>query len=85
MFVRPLIEELKQLWRGVKAYDSHTEKEFTMRAAYLWSVHDLLCWGLVLKYYELRTRQHRKRLLNNDLRPPKHYFPQDITISGRRS
>jgi hypothetical protein len=35
MFVRPLIEELKQLWRGVKAYDSHTEKEFTMRAAYL--------------------------------------------------
>ena len=45
MFVRPLIEELKQLWRGVKAYDSHTEKEFTMRAAYLWSVHDLLAYG----------------------------------------
>jgi hypothetical protein len=29
----------------VKAYDSHTEKEFTMRAAYLWSVHDLLAYG----------------------------------------
>jgi hypothetical protein len=46
MFVRPLIEELKQLWRGVKAYESHTEKEFTMRAAYLWPVHDLLVWGM---------------------------------------
>jgi hypothetical protein len=20
------------------------------------------CWGLVLKYYELRTRQHKRRL-----------------------
>jgi hypothetical protein len=32
------------------------------------------CWGLVLKCYELRTRQHR--MLNvNVLRPSKHYFP----------
>jgi hypothetical protein len=32
------------------------------------------CWGLVLKCYELRTRQHR--MLNvNALRPSKHYFP----------
>jgi hypothetical protein len=30
--------------------------------------------GLVLKCYELRTRQHR--MLNvNALRPTKHYFP----------
>jgi hypothetical protein len=33
------------------------------------------CWGLVLKCYELRTRQHKKRLMVNDLRPSKHYFP----------
>jgi hypothetical protein len=32
------------------------------------------CWGLVLKYYELRTRQH-KMLNVNTLRPSKHYFP----------
>jgi hypothetical protein len=33
-----------------------------------------ICWGLVLKYYELRTRQHK--ILNvNALRPSKHYFP----------
>jgi hypothetical protein len=31
------------------------------------------CWGLVLKCYELRTRQH-KMLNINVLRPSKHYF-----------
>jgi hypothetical protein len=31
-------------------------------------------WGLVLKYYESRTRQH-KMLNINALRPSKHYFP----------
>jgi hypothetical protein len=33
------------------------------------------CWGLVLKCYELRTRQHKKKLMVNVLRPSKHYFP----------
>jgi hypothetical protein len=35
------------------------------------------CWGLVLKCYELRTRQH-KMLNINALRPLKHYFPRDV-------
>jgi hypothetical protein len=35
---------------------------------------DQTCWGLVLKCYELRTRQHK--ILNvNVLHPSKHYFP----------
>jgi hypothetical protein len=33
------------------------------------------CWGLVLKCFELRTRQH-KMLSINALRPLKHYLPQ---------
>jgi hypothetical protein len=41
------------------------------------------CWGLVLKCYELRTRQH-KMLNVNVLRPSKHYFPWDIMIFRRR-
>jgi hypothetical protein len=41
------------------------------------------CWGLVLKWYELRTRQHK--MLNIDvLRPLKHYFPKDLMNFGRR-
>jgi hypothetical protein len=42
------------------------------------------CWGLVLKSYELRTRQHRKMLIVKVLRPPKHYFPWDVMAYGRR-
>jgi hypothetical protein len=39
--------------------------------------HNGRCWGLVLKCYELRTRQHR--MLNvNALRPLKHYLPKDL-------
>jgi hypothetical protein len=40
------------------------------------------CWGLVLKYFELRTRQHR--MLNvKTLHPLKHYFPKDLMSFGR--
>jgi hypothetical protein len=41
------------------------------------------CWGLVLKCYELRTRQH-KMLNINTLRPLKHYLPKDLKNFGRR-
>jgi hypothetical protein len=41
------------------------------------------CWGLVLKCYESRTRQH-KMLNIKALRPSNHYFPSDITSLGQR-
>jgi hypothetical protein len=41
------------------------------------------CWGLVIKCYELRTRQH-KMLNVNVLRPLKHYFLKDLMNFGRR-
>jgi hypothetical protein len=37
MMLKPLIEELKQLWIGNK---------FNLRAAYLWSVHDFKAYGV---------------------------------------
>ena len=45
MFMRPLFKELKQLWKGVKAYDSYAREEFTLRAGYIWSIHDLMAYG----------------------------------------
>jgi hypothetical protein len=42
------------------------------------------CWGLVLKCYESRTRQH-KMLNIKALRPLSHYFLSDIMNLGRRS
>jgi hypothetical protein len=41
------------------------------------------CWGLALKFYELRTRQH-KMLNIKALRTSKHYFLLDIMDFGRR-
>jgi hypothetical protein len=51
-----------------------------------------VCWGLVLKCFELRTRQN-KMLNINALRPLKHYLPQGfnelrtktMSIISRRS
>jgi hypothetical protein len=53
----------------------HLDSRVTL--AHNHSIDYALCWGLVLKYYELRTRQHRKMLNVKVLRPPKHYFPRE--------
>ena len=46
VMLQPLIQELKKLWVGVEAYDSFKKKKFTVRVAYLWSVHDFLAFGI---------------------------------------
>ncbi|XP_060970000.1 uncharacterized protein LOC133037170 [Cannabis sativa] len=41
IFLRPLVDELKELWNnGVATRDSSTNSMFTMRAALLWTVND---------------------------------------------
>jgi hypothetical protein len=45
IFLCPLMEELKELWQGVDAYDSYLKCRFNLRAAYLWSIHDYLAYG----------------------------------------
>nr|XP_034591753.1 uncharacterized protein LOC117853529 [Setaria viridis] len=45
IYLQPLIEELIDLWyNGVDAYDASTRKNFTLRAALLWIVHDFLAY-----------------------------------------
>jgi hypothetical protein len=39
-YKKSLIEELKQSWIGVEAYDYYKKQKFNLRSAYLWSVHD---------------------------------------------
>jgi hypothetical protein len=47
------------------------------------AVDEAVCWGLVLKCYESRTRQHK--ILNiNVLRLLKHYLHRDLMSFGRR-
>nr|XP_051210888.1 uncharacterized protein LOC127328322 [Lolium perenne] len=40
VFMDPLMEELQELWKGVKSYDAHSPDKFDLRAAILWCIHD---------------------------------------------
>jgi hypothetical protein len=46
VMLKPLIDELKELWNRVEAYDSHKKQKLTLRAAYLWSIHDFMAYGI---------------------------------------
>jgi len=43
--MQPLVDELKKLWVGVQTKDASLKHSFTMRASYLWSVHDFRAYG----------------------------------------
>ncbi|XP_038976115.1 uncharacterized protein LOC120107036 [Phoenix dactylifera] len=40
VFLQPLIEELKQLWEGIDAFDAFTGQTFKLRAALIWTIND---------------------------------------------
>ena len=40
IFLEPLIEDLLDLWKGVRTFDARTHKTFSLRAAVLWCIHD---------------------------------------------
>ncbi|KAL0434228.1 UNVERIFIED_CONTAM: hypothetical protein Slati_2757100 [Sesamum latifolium] len=47
VYPEPLIEELQNLWHvGVQTRDSVKDETFTMRAALMWTVNDLLACGM---------------------------------------
>jgi hypothetical protein len=48
VMMQPLIEELKQLWVGVDAYNYHKKHKFNLRAIYLLSIHDFLAYAIFL-------------------------------------
>jgi hypothetical protein len=45
IFLRPLMEELKELQQGVDAYESHLKCRFNLRDAYQSSIHDYLAYN----------------------------------------
>jgi hypothetical protein len=62
---------------------NYSKKEDQLMTASFGTHGGRQCWGLVLKCYELRTRQH-KMLNINAFRPLKHYLPKDLMNFGRR-
>ncbi|XP_060672748.1 uncharacterized protein LOC125422037 [Ziziphus jujuba] len=46
VYLRPMIDELKDLWtNGVTTYDISKKERFTMHAAVLWTIHDFPAYG----------------------------------------
>jgi hypothetical protein len=45
VMMQPMIEELKQLWVGVEAYNCHKKQKFNLRVTYLFSIHDFLAYS----------------------------------------
>jgi hypothetical protein len=44
IILRQLMEELKELWQGVDAYNNYLKCQFNLHNAYLWSIHDYLAY-----------------------------------------
>ena len=59
MFLQPLIEDLKELWRGKQVYDAFQKEPFILRAILLWTVSDYPAlgnlFGNVVKGYNACT------------------------------
>jgi hypothetical protein len=41
---------LKELWKGVEAYDVFKKHIFKLRVAYLWSMHDFMAYAIFTDY-----------------------------------
>jgi hypothetical protein len=81
IFLCPLMEELKELWQGLDAYDSHLKYDFNLRATYLWSIHYYLaydkfvdwCYMIIITIYILKYVVKEINL--------GHYDPKDPNAS----
>jgi hypothetical protein len=48
VFMEPVVDELLNAWEhGVLTYDRATRRNFKMRVSYLYSIHDLLAYGIL--------------------------------------
>ncbi|XP_028184582.1 uncharacterized protein LOC114371312 [Glycine soja] len=47
VYLKPLVEELRELWSGVDTYDSSLNENFRMRAALIWTISDFPGLGIL--------------------------------------
>ncbi|KAG8365793.1 hypothetical protein BUALT_Bualt17G0008800 [Buddleja alternifolia] len=48
VYLRLLIDELKELWNGVETYDAYGKESFQMHAAIMWTINDFLALSNLL-------------------------------------
>jgi hypothetical protein len=47
VFLEPLVEDLLELWKGVRTYDALSGRMFNLRSAVLWCIHDYPALGTI--------------------------------------
>ena len=47
VYLKPLVEELRELWSGVDTYDSSLNENFRIRAALMWTISDFAGLGIL--------------------------------------
>ncbi|XP_075087801.1 uncharacterized protein LOC142169788 [Nicotiana tabacum] len=45
VYLQPMIEELKELWKGVETYDAYSKTNFMMRVAIMWTINNFSAYG----------------------------------------
>ena len=50
VLMQPLVDELLSLKDGVQTWDASLKKKFTMKAAYIWSIHDFPALGMFSRW-----------------------------------
>jgi len=50
VFMRPLVDEIKEAWAGVLTYDSFSKQNFNMRVSYHTSIHDFPGLGMFSRW-----------------------------------
>ena len=64
IYLKPLVDELKELWEeGVDIYDAYNKEHFQMRAILLWTIHDYPGFGNVSGW---RTKGYHSCYTCND-------------------
>jgi hypothetical protein len=79
VFMEPLIEELKMLWQGGEAYDSHDLLVYDIFSG--WCVHSILCCSICMGDSQAYRLEHGKKETFFDvhrcLLPYNHPFRKD--------
>ena len=69
IYLKPLVDELKELWKeGVETYDAYSKEHFQMHATLLWTIHDYPRFGNLSRW---RTKGYHSCYTYNDESYPK--------------
>ncbi|KAJ9556449.1 hypothetical protein OSB04_011063 [Centaurea solstitialis] len=80
VFLRPLVEELKQLWHsGVRTKDALTNEFFNMKAVLLWTINDFPARS------SLSTWRNNKKESGNEESDKEDWHQYDMFFKGVRT